>query len=155
MLVFFTLLVLAHSVCSDACVFRREIITLRFVSILISLLLFLLHELCKYSCVCSICFLLSFIVCFCVLSSFRYWPTCFGLSTLLNKKWIEFRHCLFLIQLYSTPNFGCCWILLHGKKSFLRWLESFSWPRNCQHFMKFKDEHHWTSSNFLKLTESK
>jgi hypothetical protein len=37
----------------------------------------------------------------------------------------------------------------------LRRLESFNWPRNCQHFMKFKGEHRWTAWNFLKLAESK
>lgn len=62
---------------------------------------------------------------------------------------VEFSHCLFLIQLYSTRNVGCCWILLHGKKSFLSWLESSSWPTNCQHFVKFNDEHNWTMCNFL------
>lgn len=43
-LVIFTSLSLAHSVCSDACVFRREFITLRFVSKLISLLSSLLNK---------------------------------------------------------------------------------------------------------------
>jgi hypothetical protein len=82
-LVTFTSLSLAHAVCSDACVFRREIITLRFVSILINLSC-LLNEFVSIL-VCFICVLLCFVVCFCMLRSFCYWPPCFGLSKLLNK----------------------------------------------------------------------
>jgi len=145
MLVFFTLLVLAHSVCSDACVFRGEIITLRFVSILISLLLFLLHELCKYSCVCSICFLLSFVVCFCMLCFFCYWPTCFGLSTLLNKtNWIQALP--FSAPVIFNPKFRILLNPVTWEKVFLEMVRVIQLAKKLPAFYEIQG---WTSLNLF------
>jgi len=57
---------------------------LKIITIIIIIIIFVVFVLCL-SC------LLSFVICVCMLRSFWYWPRGCWLSTLMNKKWIEWK----------------------------------------------------------------